>query len=563
MTWVAVGTAAAIGAGVGAGSQLIQGKSGDDVLRGALLGGATGALTGGAGAALGGSAGATGSSLTTEAAAQLAPELTQAAATNIAPEIVSQAATNVIPEVAGQAATSAAPAGIAQIPSGLSAAELNAINLGQADALAASGNQFAPLASGPVGSDAAVTPLVQTPPPQFQSMTRPELAQMTFAETGQYPVQPLTLPPGAPAEAPITSSGLVSEPPTNPFVEGFKSVTDYIEKNPFKSAAMGYLGLNAIGAFQNAQQPMTFGEPSYSQTYTLSPNFQGGPYSRPNVYQERRYNYASGGILSLSGGQPSGPVEAMSMNDMKPGMYPLGMVNQTYYSTPSQRPASMEVVKSDYDTYVNPMTGMQPTGMASGGITALRRGGRSNASESLDKYLGMMEGQKPAMPAEPAFVRSRGIVEDTDVDTKYQDALTAALIRQGKINKRAGMGTPTLGRPTPMGTINLAPPGVREAAAGGIMGYSLGGYADGGNPRLLKGPGDGMSDNIPATIANRQPARLADGEFVIPADVVSGLGNGSTNAGARKLHKMMDKVRMARTGKKKQAPAIKGEKYLA
>jgi hypothetical protein len=101
-----------------------------------------------------------------------------------------------------------------------------------------------------------------------------------------------------------------------------------------------------------------------------------------------------------------------------------------------------------------------------------------------------------------------------------------------------------------------------QAASGGIMQASLGGYAAGGNPRLLSGPGDGMSDNIPATISGRQPARLADGEFVVPADVVSHLGNGSTNAGAKKLHGMMDKVRMDRTGKKKQAPAVKSGKYI-
>ena len=378
MTWVAVGTAAAIGAGVGAGSQLIQGKGGDDVLKGALLGGATGALTGGAGAALGGGAGGAGSSLTTEAAAQLAPELTQAAATNIAPEVIQNAATT--------AATSATPAGIAQIPQGLTAAEMNAINLGQADALASS-SPFAPLASGPVASDAAATPLVQAPSP-FQSMTRPEMAQMTFAETGQYPVQPpLTTPPGAAPEAPITSSALVKEPPTNPFVEGFNDVTNYIEKNPFKSAAIGYMGLNAIGAFRNAQEPITFGGPSYSQTYTLSPNFRPGPYTQPNVYQERRYNYASGGIASLQGGgQPSGPVEQMSMNNQQPGMYPQGMIKAPQYALPSQRPAGMEMLSPmGYDAPVNPITGM-----ASGGITALRRGGKPSASESLDKYLSMM-----------------------------------------------------------------------------------------------------------------------------------------------------------------------------
>jgi hypothetical protein len=91
-------------------------------------------------------------------------------------------------------------------------------------------------------------------------------------------------------------------------------------------------------------------------------------------------------------------------------------------------------------------------------------------------------------------------------------------------------------------------------------GGSIGGYSDGG--RMLKGPGDGMSDSIPATIGNRQPARLADGEFVVPADVVSHLGNGSTDAGAKKLYGMMDKIRKARTGTKKQGKQIKPEKYM-
>ena len=79
---------------------------------------------------------------------------------------------------------------------------------------------------------------------------------------------------------------------------------------------------------------------------------------------------------------------------------------------------------------------------------------------------------------------------------------------------------------------------------------------------MLKGPGDGMSDDIPAKIGGKQEARLADGEFVVSADVVSGLGNGSTDAGAKQLYKMMDKVRSARTGTKKQGKQIKPERYL-
>jgi len=104
--------------------------------------------------------------------------------------------------------------------------------------------------------------------------------------------------------------------------------------------------------------------------------------------------------------------------------------------------------------------------------------------------------------------------------------------------------------------------GLMSLAAGGMTGKftTLGSYSDGG--RLLRGPGDGMSDNIPATIANRQPARLADGEFVVPADVVSHLGNGSTDAGAKVLYAMMDRVRKARTGKAKQGKKIMPQKFV-
>ena len=86
------------------------------------------------------------------------------------------------------------------------------------------------------------------------------------------------------------------------------------------------------------------------------------------------------------------------------------------------------------------------------------------------------------------------------------------------------------------------------------LGYARGGYLD--------GQGDGMSDSIPATIEGKQPARLADGEFVVPADVVSHLGNGSSKAGSKRLYAMLDKVRHARTGNKKQGKEIKAEKYL-
>jgi len=88
------------------------------------------------------------------------------------------------------------------------------------------------------------------------------------------------------------------------------------------------------------------------------------------------------------------------------------------------------------------------------------------------------------------------------------------------------------------------------------------GYAEGGVPRFLSGGGDGMSDSIKASIEGTQEARLADGEFVIPADVVSHLGNGSSKAGAKQLYDMMDRVRKARTGNRKQGREIKPTKLM-
>ena len=212
--------------------------------------------------------------------------------------------------------------------------------------------------------------------------------------------------------------------------------------------------------------------------------------------------------------------------------------------------------------------------MQASNVPAYARGG--DLSSTLDSYTQMMD-QRAHPPAGKAAPRGEqgdaGIYYDLDPDTRYQDALTAAQIRQAKVNKRAHVQMPGVKRPTPMGQIDLTPPGTKKEAAspsldpenaaqGGIMHSSLGGYAAGGNPRLLKGPGDGMSDDIPATINARQPARLADGEFVVPADVVSHLGNGSTDAGAKKLHEMMTKVRKERTGNPKQGKKINPNKFV-
>jgi hypothetical protein len=103
---------------------------------------------------------------------------------------------------------------------------------------------------------------------------------------------------------------------------------------------------------------------------------------------------------------------------------------------------------------------------------------------------------------------------------------------------------------------------VLESAESNFAAGGLGAAKESLPPTFLSGGGDGMSDSIKARIDGKQEARLADGEFIVPADVVSHLGNGSSKAGAKKLYAMMDKIRKARTGKKSQAPAVNAAKYM-
>ena len=151
----------------------------------------------------------------------------------------------------------------------------------------------------------------------------------------------------------------------------------------------------------------------------------------------------------------------------------------------------------------------------------------------------------------------------TAADKKKVDDEAAAAAATTQNGDGGGNGGDARGGLMPNHTYHMAMGGATGYAVGGGLG-SLGSYSDGG--RLLKGPGDGVSDSIPATIgAKQQPARLADGEFVIPARIVSELGNGSTDAGAKKLYAMMDRVQRARgktTGKNKVAANSRADKYL-
>lgn len=166
----------------------------------------------------------------------------------------------------------------------------------------------------------------------------------------------------------------------------------------------------------------------------------------------------------------------------------------------------------------------------------------------------------------PQFVKK----DDTDAVT----AARAAALEQATALANANTANParqTLPASTPVtspaggGTAVAATPRAASSVIKDlpVPEYAAGGLASMAQGRYLGGPTDGMADKIPARIGNKQEARLSHGEFVIPADVVSHLGNGNSEAGAKRLYAMMDKVRTARTGTKKQGKQINPDKFLA
>jgi hypothetical protein len=218
------------------------------------------------------------------------------------------------------------------------------------------------------------------------------------------------------------------------------------------------------------------------------------------------------------------------------------MVRPYSYNYNAQTPSNM--IGSQYqptgqDTserqWFNPSyTALEPYQAANGGIIALAGGGP----------VEMMSNQA-AMGTNTMYPMAN--MATSSFATPYQSPVSTNMLAP---TSDSGVGMN--GEPNMQGT---------RLAAGGLS--DLGGYSDGG--RLLRGPGDGVSDSIPAQIGNKQPARLADGEFVVPARIVSELGNGSTEAGAKQLYKMLDRVQNARgktTGKNKVAKNTNAAKLL-
>jgi len=246
------------------------------------------------------------------------------------------------------------------------------------------------------------------------------------------------------------------------------------------------------------------------------------------------YGLAGTTALSLLGGrQGKGAGQPPDPGTIRPYEYSSTPTDATgIYPDPYARTVYNQAGNPILDTRERKYFDQQYTALptytaATGGIMkAFQAGGPVERMSMMNTAMNPQGGLYP-----------QGMIDKTQYATPIQRPVSSELV----------MDAPAYERSNPM-----------LMARGGVA--DLGGYSDGG--RMLKGPGDGMSDSIPGVIGNKQPARLADGEFVVPADVVSHLGNGSTDAGAKRLYAMMDRVRKARTGNKKQGKQIKAEKYL-
>jgi hypothetical protein len=217
------------------------------------------------------------------------------------------------------------------------------------------------------------------------------------------------------------------------------------------------------------------------------------------------------------------------------------------------------------------LTNAGVTGLAPAAVPAASTAAAASTAPGMMKYglaalsPGMQEGpQKPfdgggPNPYEFEYDPSSQTYTRVPVGTRQRDILAPTTQMAADGGMMSSGPLEAMSNQNRMDTMMAN--GGQMFAAGGSP--NLGDYSDGG--RLLKGPGDGVSDSIPATIADKRPARLADGEFVVPARIVSELGNGSTEAGARKLYAMMDRVQKARgktTGKDRVAVNSRAEKLL-
>jgi hypothetical protein len=329
---------------------------------------------------------------------------------------------------------------------------------------------------------------------------------------------------------------------TDPLTSGFQKAMDYAKENPKTTAA----GLYALSKMTETKP--SGGEKYAGSSFRHDKFMPNGPMMNPYLYGAEgglMGSYADGGPVEQMSNVNAGIMPTTGQNNM----YPMSQQKPLAYANPAiQNPISQNVIDVGASNKLDPYSGM-PT---------FKEGGKTNAFQKmLDE-----EEERRKDAAESLYAHSRSKVEDRGIVSRplaesSTDPYTAAVNRLKKASQMAGVKMyemPKQNMPESFSSV--------EAASGGIM-HGLGGYSDGG--RLLKGPGDGVSDSIPAVIGNKQPARLADGEFVVPARIVSELGNGSTEAGARKLYAMMERIQKGRrksVGRGKVAVNSKADKHL-
>ena len=272
-------------------------------------------------------------------------------------------------------------------------------------------------------------------------------------------------------------------------------------------------------------------------------------WNNPNTIQALGgYKVLGAAALPLLAGamKPKGGLPTSSQNPQM--IRPYTFDYNAQYGHPSNPPLTASYVPgqdtSERQWFAPTYTAQTPYKAADGGIIALAGGGMAAGGGPVEQMS-----NNAAIGANTMYPMAN--MATSAFATPYQDPkstnMMAAMAPSG-----GGTVDAMSGEPNMQGT---------RLAAGGLS--DLGSYSDGG--RLLRGPGDGVSDSIPAQIGQHQPARLADGEFVVPARIVSELGNGSTEAGAKQLYKMLDRVQNARaktTGKEKVAKNTNAAKYL-
>ena len=320
---------------------------------------------------------------------------------------------------------------------------------------------------------------------------------------------------------------------------------------PVAGALMGGLGPSDLGG----AGAMTNPEDKYDPNASLNLNTD----TKLRLYATGG-SVDQGGIAGLYNTSDSsiGTLNGQENNQLSQDGYGLGRLNRMAQGGYAGYAAGGYLDASQPQINLAPMQD-DTNGYAGGGPIAFAGGGEPHMPKWVDKDLmrqleeaGFKDYNKPAAQAASKDIAGRASAEAA---AKRAALARAASIRTG-LAGLTGAGLMMYPRQIdpdtadrewdrryPSDNFNNVPEG-----------HAKGGYLD--------GAGDGMSDSIPATIEGKQPARLADGEFVVPADVVSHLGNGSTKAGAKNLYAMMDRVRQARTGTKKQGKQINPHKMM-